>query len=442
MIQKERVRPLNNEKEKNRDYVLYWMQASQRAEYNHALEYAAEQANAREKPLVVFFGLTEKFPEANERHYAFMLEGLKEADRTFERRGVRFVVRRQSPEAGAVAMARRADLVVVDRGYLRIEREWREKAAQKIDVPLIQVETNAVVPLEQTSPRDEFAARTIRPKIKRQLEKYLVPMKTVPVKRDSLKLDIETLSLNDPDRVLALLPIDRSVGRVRSFVGGTSEAKKRLRAFIDDKLVLYSELRNDPNTDGTSQLSPISISQISPLQVALCSSPSAAKPKPILEESSSGELSLNFVYYNKQYDGSKACCINGKRKGAPGGREVQKTRGQLEMARPTPTGTPLNTMRLIGRMPLHADVLGKKIIEWTHPRMRYSRLRCGSTTGTSSTAVTPRLRRSGLVLRPARPRLAQPSRARQGADHEGIGPAAEVRCGRLCPEIRGLKWPR
>jgi hypothetical protein len=32
MIQKERVRPLNNEKEKRRDYVLYWMQASQRTD--------------------------------------------------------------------------------------------------------------------------------------------------------------------------------------------------------------------------------------------------------------------------------------------------------------------------------------------------------------------------------------------------------------------------
>jgi hypothetical protein len=32
MIQLERVRPLNNEKEKRRDFVLNWMQASQRAD--------------------------------------------------------------------------------------------------------------------------------------------------------------------------------------------------------------------------------------------------------------------------------------------------------------------------------------------------------------------------------------------------------------------------
>ena len=40
-IQEERIRPLN-EKDVVRegDYVLYWMQEAQRAEYNHALEYA------------------------------------------------------------------------------------------------------------------------------------------------------------------------------------------------------------------------------------------------------------------------------------------------------------------------------------------------------------------------------------------------------------------
>ena len=40
MIQEERVRALNDRKIRKGRYVLYWMQASQRAEYNHALEHA------------------------------------------------------------------------------------------------------------------------------------------------------------------------------------------------------------------------------------------------------------------------------------------------------------------------------------------------------------------------------------------------------------------
>jgi len=82
MIQKERTKVLNKKETKKGKYVLYWMQASQRAEYNHALEYAILKANDLHQPVVVFFGLTDHFPEGNERHYFFMLEGLKEVKRS------------------------------------------------------------------------------------------------------------------------------------------------------------------------------------------------------------------------------------------------------------------------------------------------------------------------------------------------------------------------
>jgi len=374
MIQKERVRPLNNEKEKRRDYVLYWMQASQRVEWNHSLEYAAEQANARGKPLVVFFGLTEKFPEANARHYTFMLEGLKEVGRSLDGRGIRFVVRHQSPEVGAVAMARRADLAVVDRGYLRVERQWRDKAAQKIDCQLVQVETNVIVPLEKTSPKEEYAARTIRPKIKAQLEKYLVPLKTVPVKKESLKLEFETLSLDDPNRALALLPVDRSVGRVKSFLGGTSEAKKRLREFIANKLSLYPDMRNDPNTDAVSQMSPyLHFGQISPLYIALevIKSKNKAVETYLEELIVRRELSMNFIFYNRHYDqfeGLPAWAIKTLEEHRQDKREAIYSPAQLEEGR---TADPYwnaaqKEMVLTGKMHNYMRMYwGKRIIEWT-----------------------------------------------------------------------------
>ena len=84
MIQQARVRCLNDLPAVPGRYVLYWMQASQRTSYNHALEYAIEQANALGQPLVVCFGLMDDYPEANLRHYAFMLEGLDNTVRTTE----------------------------------------------------------------------------------------------------------------------------------------------------------------------------------------------------------------------------------------------------------------------------------------------------------------------------------------------------------------------
>jgi len=63
MIQKERIKVLNKKEMKKGAYVLYLMQASQRAEYNHALEYTIMKANELRQPIIVFFGITDHFPE-------------------------------------------------------------------------------------------------------------------------------------------------------------------------------------------------------------------------------------------------------------------------------------------------------------------------------------------------------------------------------------------
>jgi deoxyribodipyrimidine photolyase len=101
MIQPERLKFLNAAEVRAGDYVLYWMQASQRVECNHAFQYAVRRANVLRLPVVVYFGLTDRFPEANERHYAFLLEGLADVRRRLNKLGVRFVLRRGSPERGA-----------------------------------------------------------------------------------------------------------------------------------------------------------------------------------------------------------------------------------------------------------------------------------------------------------------------------------------------------
>ena len=80
MIEPQRLSELNDAPEQPGDYVLYWMQNSQRAEFNPALEVAIAEANCLGLPVLVGFGLTDSYPEANARHYAFMLEGLAETE--------------------------------------------------------------------------------------------------------------------------------------------------------------------------------------------------------------------------------------------------------------------------------------------------------------------------------------------------------------------------
>jgi deoxyribodipyrimidine photo-lyase len=122
-IQDERVKHLNEEEPHNGDYVLYWMQSSQRTEHNHALEYAVQKANELDQRLLVVFGLTDGYPEANLRHYTFMLEGLQEVAAALKGRGIKFVVRRGSPDEVALEARESASLIVTDRGYMRPQRE-------------------------------------------------------------------------------------------------------------------------------------------------------------------------------------------------------------------------------------------------------------------------------------------------------------------------------
>ncbi len=114
----------------NKDFVLYWMQQSQRAVFNHALEFAVDQANDLGLPLVAGFGLTDAYPDANLRHYTFMLEGLSETRIALADRDIQLVVVKGSPPDVALNLGRQAALIVCDAGYLRHQRQWRDHVAR------------------------------------------------------------------------------------------------------------------------------------------------------------------------------------------------------------------------------------------------------------------------------------------------------------------------
>jgi deoxyribodipyrimidine photo-lyase len=374
MIQKERIRFLNAKDPKKGDYVLYWMQASQRTESNHALEYAIRQANEVRQPLVVFFGLTDRFPEANERHYTFMLEGLAEVDQELKKKGIRLVIKTVSPETGAVEMSRRASLAVVDRGYLKIQKAWRIKAAGEMECPLVQVESDAVVPVEEASAKEEYSAATIRKKIQAKLKDYLVPLKEHKLLKDSLSLGFETVELEDREKVLACLGIERDVKRTPFFRGGTAQARKWLQAFIKNKLDHFSDLRNIPTADYLSHMSPyLHFGQISPLSIALkVSEASSPGKESYLEELVvRRELSLNFIRYNDRYDsfeGIPSWAQKTLKLHEADPRPSVYTREELEAARTHDPYWNAAQLEMVRRGKMHGYMRmywGKKIIEWS-----------------------------------------------------------------------------
>ncbi|MHC4741363.1 MAG: deoxyribodipyrimidine photo-lyase [Planctomycetota bacterium] len=374
MIQPERIKIKGTAARREGEYVLYWMQAAQRAEYNHALEYAIEEANKLKKPLVVVFCLVCNYPDANERHYYFMLEGLKETEESLKSRNIRMAVLQESPESGVVRFSERAALVVVDAGHLRVQRKWRKKVAGLICCPLIEVETNLIVPVEAASDKEDYSAGTFRPRINRQLDRFLVKLRHRRPKIGSLDLRFDSLPLENIDKVISKLDIDRSVGKVSHFTGGTSEAKRRLKTFIKDKLDNYSEDSRDPNLDCISNMSPyLHFGQISPLFVALevLKTSSPGKDAYLEQLIVRRELSHNFVYYNANYDSFKSLppwavrTLNYHRRDK---NEYVYSLEQLEAAQTHDVywNAAQQEMVLTGKMHNYMRMYwGKKIIEWT-----------------------------------------------------------------------------
>lgn len=382
MIEDQRIRQLNHSPpDENGDFVFYWMQQSQRASFNHALEYAAACANARGQGLVVGFGLTDGYPEANERHYAFMLQGLKEVSETLRRRGIQFIMMKGAPDDVALKLSGTASLVVCDRGYLRHQRRWRERVAQEAGKQVVQVEADVVVPVETVSTKEEYAARTIRPKIQRLLFDALGEPGEVRLKKSAWSLLIagaeERLDAGNPDKILKDLALDRSVRPVSRFTGGTSEARRRLQLFLEERLESYDSSRSDASQLYVSELSPyLHFGQISPVEIVLAVRAAAIENtdnrRAYLDELIvQRELAMNFVYFNPDYDSFK--CLSGwaqktLQAHASDRRPARYTRAVLEKAATEDRywNAAMQEMLKTGYMHNHMRMYwGKKILEWS-----------------------------------------------------------------------------
>ncbi len=374
MIQDERIEPLNARPERNRRYILYWMQAAQRVRCNHALQMTLRTANERNKPVVVVFGLTSDYPEANLRHYHFMLEGLSEVGTELDRMGIRFVIREGSPDTVAIELSRQADMVFTDAGHLRIQRQWRHTAANRMDCPLIEVETNLIVPVTAAARKDCFSAGVFRPRINRELGRFLVPLSEIKPKHSSMNLKIPSLDLSDMELILRKRKMDRSVEPAPNTSGGTRQALCRLDEFVESKLAGYDEGRNDPTIDFQSHLSPyLHFGQISPLEIAMKILPYPGVGKEAFLEQLivRRELSSNFIRYNSRYDQYDGLPDWAKRTLAVHARDKRPYRYSGEQLEQALTHDPYwnaaqKEMILTGTMHGYMRMYwGKKILEWS-----------------------------------------------------------------------------
>jgi deoxyribodipyrimidine photo-lyase len=347
------------------------MSRDQRLMDNWALYHAWARAREEGRALAIVFCLAPDFLGAGPRHYRFMLEGLAETMGAAEASGIPFFLLNGDPPVEMPRFLQEwgVSLTITDIDPLRQRSEWRVEVMERCDSGFEEVDAHNIVPCWAASPKQEFAAATFRPKIKRHLPDHL---EHVPPFISAIKEWPGEVGAQDIDAALEGYR-DGIDGRWK---GGAAPARRTLEHFIRERLAGYGERRNDPNLDWTSGLSPyLHFGMISAQRVALtvmaANAPQADKDAFLEELIVRRELSDNFCFYNRKYDspeGFPAWARATLREHQGDEREYVYTEDELDRAR---THDPLwNAAQL--QMTTEGKMHGwlrmywaKKVLEWT-----------------------------------------------------------------------------
>ncbi|MEZ5345833.1 MAG: deoxyribodipyrimidine photo-lyase [Pyrinomonadaceae bacterium] len=310
----ERVTLLNEKSvNENASYVLYWMQMYKRVHDNHALKFAIEKANELELPLLVYEGLKFYYPWASDRIHTFILEGVEEKRKEFEKLGITYLFYLQkddsSPKQTVKKIAKDAALIVTDDFPCFIIPEHNRAVTEKADIPVYAVDSNGIIPMSKFE-KENYAAYTIRPRINKMLDEYLVPFEEtkIKVKKTDIKVDCPDTEVNAKNiaELVSECDIDHDVKPSPIYHGGTKNGRKRLKHFVKKILPAYDETRNKPELDGSSRLSSfLHFGFLSALEIALAvkdsDAPDDSKDAYLEELIVRRELSFNFTKFNKDY---------------------------------------------------------------------------------------------------------------------------------------------
>ncbi len=255
------------------EFVLYWMIASRRTEWNFGLQRAIEWARKLKKPLLVFEPLRCGYPWASDRLHAFVIQGMADNAQRFSSRKSVLYYPYLEPKPGAgkgllAALAERAAVVVSDDFPAFFLPRMVEAASDQVPVSLELVDSNGILPMraaEMVYARAHDFRRFLQKTLKPHLEEFPKPDPLFRVRLPTLEQLPKEIARKWPaaeltdslvtPRGLKGLPIDHTVAPTAT-VGGPKAAQKTLQEFLRSKLGHYDADRNQPEKEVTSGLSP------------------------------------------------------------------------------------------------------------------------------------------------------------------------------------------
>lgn len=253
------------------DFVLYWMIAARRPNWNFSLDRALEWSVRLRKPVLVLEALRIGYKWACERFHGFALDGMKVNRLAFEKSNVSYYpYLEMAPDDGKgliEELSKKACVIVTDNFPCFFLPRMVKSAARQSSVMVEMVDSNGILPvsLSQTAFPTAYSFRRFIQKVLPQI--ILQRPDTNPLDEAPdfgavcVEKSIEQRWAPVPQSVFSSrasefsnLPIDHKV-KPTSTSGGYQSACEALRIFCSDKLNSYGELRNIPDFRVTSGLS-------------------------------------------------------------------------------------------------------------------------------------------------------------------------------------------
>jgi deoxyribodipyrimidine photo-lyase len=287
--------------------ILYWMNRDMRMNDNWALIFAQQWALKENVPLIVLYNLVPNFLEGGLRQLTFKIEALTELEKTLKTKNIPFVlVEGKKTEEEIISFINKEKIggLVTDFFPLRISNMWLEKVKNNIQIPFYQIDAHNIIPCWIASPKQEFGAYTIRPKINKLLDQFLEDFPTIKKHPHTWTKKIQTPNWK---KILETSKTDRSIKPVNWLKSGEKAANKALQKFITEGLPDYAEKRNDPTLHALSNLSPyyhygmLSV-QRAALEIQKFDRNIVSQESYLEEAIVRRELSDNYCYYNQNYD--------------------------------------------------------------------------------------------------------------------------------------------
>lgn len=243
-----------------------------RGHENPALDLAMQLAHQNGLPLLVYHGLSEKYPFASDRHHAFILQGARDVQRELAEMGVpyAFHLERAGHRGPHLRdLARRAAVLVTESMPVAPLVAWTERLKSLITTPIVSVDTTCVLPISvaaRLAGGDHLPpAMVCQPSAYRSLTENeysnrrglayetlcgdhpVTAGELVPVDFDSFCLGFEALDLQNVclSELIGQCKIDHTVAPVTDSPGGMRAGYERWERFRDDGLDQYAKRRND-----------------------------------------------------------------------------------------------------------------------------------------------------------------------------------------------------